>query len=179
MSYVRQTGGREYARRRRQRRAQLIIAVLAAVVLGGFLYASAYAAGWLPGSAFPNAGPSCTVTVTRPPQSRVTVNVYNASTNQGQAADIWRALKSRDFQVGAVSNDPYREKLTGVGQIRVGPQGEQFARTYVMPLVPGAQLIVDGRDDTSVDVVLGDKFPHLERLTPPAVQGGSCATSTI
>lgn len=177
MSYVRQTG-RDYARRRRQRRSQIILAVMAAIVVCGFAWAVAYASGWLPGSGFSAGGPSCTVSVTKPPQSRVQVNVYNASTTSGRANEVWHALQSRGFTVGAVSNDPNKEHVTGAGQIRVGPDGEQFARAYLLPLIPGAQVVVDGRDDSSVDVVIGDQFPTLNRVTQSAQSSGPCATVT-
>ena len=177
MSYVRHTG-REYARRRRERRAHYILVIVGVALLGVFGYSVAYAMGAVPGSRI-EAGPGCTTTITRPPQSRVLVNVYNASAERGQASALRRSLLSRDFRIGAIGNDPYKQKVTGAGQVRVGPAGEQFARAYVLPLVPGATLVVDGRTDTSSDIVIGDRFQVPSAVARTEQPPTTCKTERV
>ncbi len=147
----------------------IVLVVVAVAVLLGSSYAAAYFTGALPGSRPPAKPASCTPTTTTYASEKFVLNVYNASSGQGKAKETARALKANHFQVGVISNDPYKMKLTSVGQIRFGPKGADNARRYVQPLVPNAQLMADGRDDASVDLVLGDAFPELPSPTPTTV----------
>lgn len=153
--------GRSLARRRRRQRSTAIAGAVAVVVFGGAAYSIFYFTDSMPGSA--DASPTCTVTAPPPPQQAAPLNVYNASGEKGQAGSIAEAMQSRDFDVAAVSNDPYKEKLRGVGQIRFGPDGKAFATKYVKPIAPKATMVEDGRTDSSVDLVLGKDFPHLKK----------------
>ncbi|NHN56774.1 LytR C-terminal domain-containing protein [Calidifontibacter sp. DB0510] len=173
MKYAQETG-LSHARKRRQRRSITILIIVAVLVGGGFGYAVAYTAGLVPGSALPTVPASCKVTPTKSPQAAAVLNVYNAAKAQGRAGETGRALSSRGFQVGVVSNDPYKMKLTGFGQIRFGPKGAAFAKQYVQPLASQATLMQDGRDDTSVDLVLGDQFAPIPSMSPtpsPTIPG--------
>lgn len=163
MSYVRGDGGLAQARRRKQRRSIIVIAVAVAVVLGAFLFAITYMNG--KGEAAPTASSSCDATQTPPPQSIFVLNVYNAS-DRSQAKQTGIAMKSRGFNVGVVSNDPYKERLKDVGEVRYGPKGEKNATEYVKKYVPGAKLVKDGRSDDSVDLVLGDQAPSISSAPP-------------
>lgn len=166
MPSSRPTTGLERARRRRERRALALILGALVVVGVGVTYAAAYVAGIAPGSQ-PEAPPaSCQVTVPAPPQSTFTLNVYNASKDQGVAKRTAAALRTRDFSVGSVSNDPYGEKLDDVGELRFGAAGAAYAKQYVLPLFSGARLQQDGRTGTSVDVVLGADAPTVTEGTP-------------
>ena len=139
----------------------IVLIVVAVAVALGSVYAAAYFTGALPGSRPPEKPASCTPTTTTYASEQFVLNVYNASSGQGKAKETARALKANHFNVGVISNDPYKMKLTSVGQIRFWPKGEQNAKQYVQKLVPDAQLMADGRDDDSVDVVLGDAFPEI------------------
>lgn len=174
MKYAQSTGLTHARGRRRRRSFIILIAVAVAVVLGS-AYAAAYTTGLLPGSR-PTALPaSCSPTTTVHPNSTFVLNVYNASTSQGKAKDVARALKAQHFTTGVVSNDPYGLTITSVGQIRFGPKGAELAKQYVQPLVPSAQLAPDGRDDTSVDLVLGDAFPTIPSPSPTsAIKPAGC-----
>ncbi|HWC22155.1 MAG TPA: LytR C-terminal domain-containing protein [Flexivirga sp.] len=163
MSYVRGDGGLAEARRRKHRRSMIVIAVAVAMVLGAFLYAVTYMDRH--GEAAPTASSSCDVTPTPPPQSIFVLNVYNAS-DRSQAKQTGIAMKSHGFNVGTVSNDPYKERLKGIGQIRFGPNGKKNATEFVKKYLPGAQLVEDGRTDDSVDVVLGDAAPAIQSAPP-------------
>lgn len=161
------TTGRERARQRRERRALALILTALIVVGVGVTYAAAYVAGIAPGSK-PDPPPASCVAAQPPPpaQSVFTLNVYNATKDQGVAKRTAAALRSRDFTVGAVSNDPYGEKLDGVGELRFGAEGASVAKQYVLPLFRGATLQQDGRTGTSVDVVLGGQAPTVTEGTP-------------
>lgn len=151
------------ARQRRQRRSATIAGLVALIVFGGFGYSVSYFAGWIPGSRPPAPPASCTRTPPPPPQHRFQLNVYNASGDQGQAGHIGEVMESRGFDVGVIANDPYKEELDHVGQIRFGPAGHKFAEEYVTKVAPEAELVQDGRTGTSVDLVLGKTFPHLKK----------------
>jgi LytR cell envelope-related transcriptional attenuator len=91
------------------------------------------------------------------------VRVLNASTQRGEAALVTENLKQLGFsQVGKPDGDSvYKQgNMTCRAQIRFGPQGAPAAR--MMSLVePCAELIKDGRQDATVDFVLGKKFDDL------------------
>ncbi|TAK68174.1 MAG: LytR family transcriptional regulator [Actinomycetota bacterium] len=140
------------------------------VIAMAVLFAAALGITWyLRGdSTTPEASPSssaprpCT-TVTLvpgtglPKPGQVTVNVYNATTRPGLAADTSTVLKSRGFVVGKVANDPLQKTITAPAEIRhgaTGLAGAQLAAYYV----PGAILLADPRTDATVDVVLGTGF---------------------
>jgi hypothetical protein len=144
----------------------IVIAVAVAMVLGAFLYAVTYMNGR--NQAAPTASSSCNVTQTPPPQSIFVLNIYNAS-DRSQAKETGIAMTTHGFTVGTVSNDPYKERLKGVGQVRFGPKGKKNATEFVKKYVPGAQLVLDGRTDDSVDLVLGDQAPAVRSAPPTTV----------
>ena len=158
--------GLERARRRRRRRSVTVLIVAALLVLGGFAYALAYWTG-MAGGGSTEASPTCT-------PSPITVNVYNSSTRSGEADNFSDALKSRDFTVGAVGNDPYKKKLSGVGEIRYGTAGQAYAERFLKPLLPGATMTQDGRTGTSVDVAIGEQFPTVPSRSATPTPSASC-----
>lgn len=165
MKYAQSTG-RSHARDRKRRRSMMVLSGVGLAVVLGSAYAAAYTTGVLPGSRPPQKPASCTPTSTTYPNQGFTVNIYNASSGQGKAKEVARAFRANHFSVGVISNDPYEMKLTGVGQIRFGPDGAAKAKQFVQPLVPGAELMTDGREGDSVDVVLGDAFPNVSTPAP-------------
>ncbi|MBC9956501.1 LytR C-terminal domain-containing protein [Yimella sp. cx-51] len=166
MKYA-QTTGLSHARKRKRRRSLIVLVIVSLAVVVGTAYAAAYTSGLIPGSRPPQKPASCSPTKIIYPNAGFTVNVYNASRNQGKAKEVARALKSHHFSMAVVSNDPYAMKLTDVGQVRYGPKGAAKAKQFVVPLIPGVQELADGRDDDSVDVVLGDQFPDIAVLPSP------------
>lgn len=173
MSTVRRpTTGLDRARRRRQRRTLAILFAAFLLVVGGGLYAMAYVAGKVPGSR-PTPTSSCTPSPTpTPAQSVFATNVYNSSGRTGVATDMAKALKSRRFEVRSVGNDPYMKKLSDAGEIRFGPAGRPYAEKHLAPLLPGARLVQDGRDDNSVDVAIGDQTPAVSAVPVPSITPG-------
>lgn len=155
----------------------IVIAVAVALVLGAFLYAVSYMNRH--SQAAPTPSSSCDVTPTPPPQSVFVLNVYNASPDSGQAKDTSIAMTSHGFRIGTVSNDPYKEHLTGAGQIRFGPKGKKNATEYVKKYLPGATMVQDGRTDDSVDLVLGNQAPAIKSAPPTTVAPPpGCSTVT-
>ncbi|RNI20650.1 LytR C-terminal domain-containing protein [Flexivirga caeni] len=176
MSYVREDG-LAHARRRRQRRSIIVLVVAVLLLFGALFYALAFMRKSTESS--PSASSSCAVTTTAPPQSIFTLNVYNASSDSGVAKRTAAALQTHGFTIGTVSNDPYKESLSGVGQIRFGPKGKKDATTYVEKYLHGATLVQDGRTDDSVDVVLGDEAPTIKSAPPAKVSlPPGCSTPT-
>ncbi|NNG38114.1 LytR C-terminal domain-containing protein [Flexivirga sp. ID2601S] len=158
MSYVRDNGLAR-ARKRRQRRSIAIVIVAAVLVTVGFVYAIAYMNRSKPVD--PTAASCVLPTSQAPAQASFVLNVYNASTDTGRAKTSGAAMKSQGFNVGVISNDPYKLSLKGIGQIRFGPKGKSNAEEFVSKMLPGAELMQDGRTDDSVDLVLGNQAPTI------------------
>lgn len=92
------------------------------------------------------------------------VRVLNANGQSGQAGAVAAQLAERGFQPAgedATGNDPvYGQQLECHGQIRYGEAGEATARALSLS-APCMQLVSDGREDGSVDLVLGTIFSSL------------------
>jgi len=166
VSYVREDG-LAHARRRKKRRSIIVLIIAVLLVFGAFAYALGYIN--TSGESTPAASSSCAVTSTAPPQSIFILNVYNASSDSGVANRTATAMQSRGFNIGAISNDPYKESIDGVGQIRFGPKGKKNATEYVKKYLPGGKLVQDGRTDDSVDLVLGENAPVIKSVPPTTV----------
>lgn len=96
------------------------------------------------------------------------VRVLNANGQSGQAGAVAAKLAERGFQPAgenATGNDPvYAQDLECHGQIRYGEAGEATARSLSLA-APCMQLISDGRENGSVDLVLGTIFARLAEST--------------
>ena len=92
------------------------------------------------------------------------VRVLNANGQSGQAGAVAAQLAERGFKPAgsdATGNDPiYGQALECHGQIRYGEAGEASARSLSLA-APCMQLVTDGREDESVDLVLGTTFSRL------------------
>ena len=89
--------------------------------------------------------------------AEVTVNVYNATTTSGLAAATQGQLTDRGFAVGTTGNQP---SYDGVVRITFGTQGIAAAYTLAAQF-PDSALLLDGRQDATVDVTLGSDFTAL------------------
>ncbi|TWE10089.1 LytR C-terminal domain-containing protein [Rudaeicoccus suwonensis] len=175
MSYVRDTGlGR--ARQRRHRRSTIVVVLAAVLVVVGLVLAVSYITTRSNGA----SAATCQTSTQTLPQGSFVLNVYNASSDTGRAKRIALAMDSRGFDVGVVSNDPYGESLSGVGQVRFGPAGAAYAKKYVAQYMPGAQLMQDGRTGTSVDLVLGEQAPNITAVTQsPIAESTTCSSASV
>lgn len=99
------------------------------------------------------------------PPSEVRVRVLNASTQRGAAFQASTALSDLGFgQSGPPADDPKYPNgdMHCLGQIRFGVNGMSAARTLSLAM-PCTQLVRDNRQDTTVDLVVGQKYI---RVTP-------------
>ncbi len=96
------------------------------------------------------------------------VRVLNANGESGQAGAVAAQLAERGFRAAgadATGNDPiYAQNLDCHGQIRFGDTGRATARALSVA-APCMQLVSDGRDDATVDLVLGTIFGRLTDST--------------
>jgi len=165
-----------FRNRTRRRRRTL------AVVLGGLLVlgVGAYglvnlvtapvqnaAAACKAGSAHPLSAPAQAAPVAAAAGStagagapKFTLNVYNSTQRHGLAANTAAQLKQRGFVIGQVTNDPLKANLTVSAQVR-GAKSQSAELRAVAAEVPGAKIQTDGRNDPSVDLVLGTGFTSL------------------
>jgi hypothetical protein len=90
----------------------------------------------------------------------VRMNVYNATQQVGLATRVADELKLRGFAVDQIGNDPLKQTVPGVAQIRYGPQGAGAAQ-LLRAHIPGAETTVVTRSDAEIDVVLGMQYLHL------------------
>lgn len=92
------------------------------------------------------------------PYSEITANVYNATDETGLAARTASGLAQYGVVISQESN--YGGDLEGVANIVSGPRGLQAAYT-VAQIVPGSTVTLDGREDATIDVVLGGSFSEV------------------
>lgn len=99
------------------------------------------------------------------------VRVLNANGQSGQAGAVAAQLAEIGFQpagTDAIGNDTiYGQALECHGQIRYGEAGQASARSLSLA-APCMQLVADGREDASVDLVLGTIFSRLSDTTAAA-----------
>lgn len=158
-------------------RAPYVLFVVAAVVLGGLVWAVA-----LRGDDAATQAVACPIPAAAEGAGLVAqpvgalddvepaildstrIRVLNANGQSGQAGAVAAELAETGFQpagADATGNDPvYGQALECHGQIRYGEAGEASARSLSLA-APCMQLVSDGRGDDSVDLVLGTTFARL------------------
>jgi len=186
--------GQGEGRRRRHPVATGFLVVLMMLVLFGATFGAIRLlkgdGGADPSASGTTPGPCVSTTVTPgaalPKPATVTANVYNATDRAGLARTTSTTLKTRGFGIGSVANDPSGKSLATVAEIRYGAKGKDNAllmRFYV----PGATLVLDQRNDATIDLVLGAKFKGIAdqkavnaALAKPVVvaSGDGCPTPT-
>lgn len=97
-----------------------------------------------------------------PKPAAVTVNVYNATDRAGLAGQTATELKKRGFTIGKIGNAPdaLKNKVPGSAQVTGGKAGAAMM-TLLGTEVSGAHPVTDKRNDTTVDLVLGNGFSAL------------------
>jgi hypothetical protein len=93
----------------------------------------------------------------------VALRVFNATDRGGLAQEVAAALQERGFVVEEIANDPTEREVTGVGELRHGPRGNEAA-AFVRLFLPQAGDFLDTRATATVDVVIG---PDFAGLAPP------------
>ena len=128
--------------------------------------------------------------------ANVEVNVFNASTAKGLAGTVTQDLRSAGFStIAAPADDPLypAQDLICASEIRFGQAGLAQART-VLIVAPCAQLVMDNRVDSSVDLALGTNYSfvaasaamkaqllqiHQEYIPPAVIEGQTEAARTF
>lgn len=95
-----------------------------------------------------------------PVKDAVVLNVFNATSKQGLAAQAALDFKREGFRILSIENDPRNAKVEGVAEIRYGPNGRKAAQ-LVKYYLAGAAMVELKRDDTVVDVALGPSYTQL------------------
>lgn len=90
----------------------------------------------------------------------VTVRVLNASDISGAAGQVAEGLQSRGFVVSEIGNDGAGREVTGVGEVRFGPRGQDAAR-FLSLQQPELTLFQDTRANSTVDLVIGPEWNEL------------------
>ena len=109
---------------------------------------------------------ACATAEAAPPSldpSTLSVRVFNATDRAGLAQEVAAQLQARGFVVEELANDPTDREVTGSGEVRHGPRGNDAAR-YLALFLPGAGDFLDTRATAQVDLVVG---PDFTGLAPP------------
>ena len=175
MSYIVESGASS-SRRRRRRRALITLGLVALMLFFAFWYAYSYYEASAHRRAVPQ--PTCTPTAGPLLPAQVTLNVYNATDRAGLAAKTAAEIRKRGFRVATVTNDPLQRKVVVVAEVRFGPSGARASK-LVLGLVKGSKAVKDSRTDSSVDLVLGEKYTKLAEAPkatpkPTSTKAGGC-----
>ncbi|MGY1711565.1 LytR C-terminal domain-containing protein [Geodermatophilus sp. SYSU D00758] len=122
---------------------------------------------------------ACTTAAQAPPSldpSTLSVRIFNATDQAGLAQQVAEELQNRGFVVGEIANDPSDREVTGPGEIRHGPRGNDAA-AFLGLFVPGVGDYLDTRATAQVDLVLGPEFVFPDSLAAP--EQVSAALSTV
>lgn len=158
-------------------RTPYVIFVVAAVVLGGLVWAVALRGDDAATQAVACPVPAAAEEAGLEPQpvaaldevepaflDDTRIRVLNGNGQSGQAGAVAAELAEAGFQsagADATGNDRiYGQALECHGQIRFGESGQASARSLSL-VAPCMQLVSDGRGDDSVDLVLGTTFSRL------------------
>jgi hypothetical protein len=102
----------------------------------------------------------------------VSVRVFNATDQAGLAQAVADQLAQLGFTVAEIANDPTDREVTGVGEVRHGPRGNDPA-AFLSLYLTGAGDHLDTRATAQVDLVLGPEFTAL--ATPEEVAAALAA----
>lgn len=173
MGYVR-TAGMSTAARRARRRATLVLAALLMLLVVALLIALAFMRGWFGLGEGDADDASQTTAVAAPPPAmttdEVTVNVFNSTGRAGLAGRAADALRARGFEVEGVDNT---DAVEGAGVVRHGPEGEEQAELLADEVGQGVTLVLDEREGTTVDLVLGPDWEDLSDGEEGTDEGGT------
>lgn len=176
-AYDVESDSRQRARRSRRRALTTFLVVLL-VLLSAFWFAYSYFRGSESGAALTPA-PTCrTPDPNALTPDQVTVNVFNATNRAGLAAATSKAMADLGFVPGQVANDPEHKSIPGPAEVRHGPNGKAGAQLVMSVVGEGAVTVDDGRQDASVDLVLGDGFVKIGPLPAPTPNLPECPSTS-
>ncbi|MBM7783595.1 LytR C-terminal domain-containing protein [Tenggerimyces flavus] len=101
----------------------------------------------------------------------VIVNVYNAGKVRGAGANLSEQLELRGFKVADLDNDPLNAKVGRV-EIRGRAKNAPEVLLVLAQVKPTDKPVVkaDGRQEATVDFVIGDAFGQLKAKAPKQLQ---------
>lgn len=165
-------------RRHMQQRQTVIFGTLVTVLLVAGLLGGAVWSGVLPSpidieinSGAPEATPAPVAPPCPPegalpvPYSEISANVLNGTETQGLAAGTAATLRSYGIQTGREQNG---QRYEGVARLTAGPLGVASAYTLAA-LFSSAEIVLDAREDATVDVLLGMAFEDVLPLEQVAL----------
>jgi hypothetical protein len=168
---------RALRRRHKHERQAVVFGVLIAALAVAGLSAVAIFTGGIEAPfsrPFTTRAPSAAPSVVPPPcppdgtlpvaYAQVQVQVLNATDRSGLAADTAAALTARGFSVVGTGNSP--SPVMGVARVSFGAAGVPAAYTLAAH-VQGAVLVLDNRQDATVDLAVGSEWVSL--LDPAVV----------
>jgi hypothetical protein len=169
--------GRALRRRHKHERQAVVFGLLIAALAVAGLGAVAVFTGGIEGPCsrpFTTKAPDPAAAVVPPPcppdgtlpvaYGQVQVQVLNATDRAGLAADTAAALVARGFSVVGTGNSP--SPVVGTARISFGAAGVPAAYTLAAH-VQGANLVLDNRQDATVDLAVGSEWVSL--LDPGAI----------
>lgn len=121
---------------------------------------------WTPDFHAPNAAVVCPVwPLTPAAPADVSLNVFNASSREGIAAEVAGALRERGFDVRTVRNATLdTETAESVALIYAGPD-DTAAALAVQNQIPGSEVVLQpDRTNGILDVALGSKYGGVASL---------------
>lgn len=121
---------------------------------------------WRPVPA-PQAQPCVPTKVTKGQlkSGQVTVRVFNGGARTGQAGDIGRTLRSKDFKV--VKVDDTDTKVTKTVILGANVKNPEVA--LVKSFFKGATVKGDNRADRTVDILVGSKYAGMNTKAKPSI----------
>ncbi|HEY0187639.1 MAG TPA: LytR C-terminal domain-containing protein [Cellulomonas sp.] len=110
--------------------------------------------------------------------SEVVVNIYNGTNRVGLAGDTADALSARGFTIGTQSNASSQgyDSYDGTARIQFGTAGVAAAYTLAAQF-DSPLLVLDAREDTTVDVVIGSDYNALVETSDVALVSGEPFTA--
>jgi hypothetical protein len=106
-----------------------------------------------------------------PQAGLVRVNALNGSKAFGAATYLSLALESRGFGIGRVADAPF--DYSGVALIRTGQQSVNRAYLLLAHAPEGTIMVMDGRTDETVDIIVGSEYETLRPAETVEVQAGT------
>jgi predicted amino acid-binding ACT domain protein len=174
----------QVAQERRHRQNQTFLMLITMVLVVGFIALGNYLQWWtIGGRRAAAASVLCPEQKVSDPES-TRINVYNGTDRHGLAAAVSSELQRRKFQVLEIDNKKQDAPLDLVAVIRFGRSGVVEAHTVSLQFPPTVELMQDGREDDSIDVILGDKYTGMigrkegARAIVPAAEPEGCVSSS-
>lgn len=168
-------------RRRLHQRQTVVFGILIAALIfaGGFAWlvrTGAIPSPWTREFTFPEKVETSTEMICPPDGAytlgfdAVTVNVFNSSNQSGLASNIAASLREIGVTVAEVGNWP--ELIVTDGQIQTGNAGLVAAYT-IKQLFPNMDVMLDDRQDTTVDILAGHTFGSGSMISSDGLEAGT------